>query len=145
MMKKQKGKLAMMMQKKIFSKFLIIILLNLSPSQIYAQEILSKDLEKAGIITECSFKLLNKTTSRSEDIILKKNDSIAIDSIDIKLHDFIISKPSERSEIKALIEISEHVSEIEKESIFKGWIFKSAPAINPLQHKTYDIIVTQCD
>ena len=129
----------------IFSRFAVILLLSLAASQAYAANISSQNISDAGIVTKCSFKLLNKTTSRAEDITLSKGESISIDSIDIKLHDFIISKPSEHPEIKTFIEISELISEIEKETIFNGWIFKTAPAINPLQHAIYDIIVVSCD
>jgi len=53
--------------------------------------------------------------------------------------------PEETPETTVFLTIRDtDIRDEDKARIFKGWMFASSPAINPLQHKIYDVWVIDC-
>lgn len=87
---------------------------------------------------------LDKVTARISLIPIARDEIKNFGSLDITMKSCFSKPPEEPPESVAFLKIDEQYNNQEREEIFKGWMFASSPAINPLQHSVYDIWLKEC-
>ncbi len=114
---------------------LFIGLLFLFSQKSYAETITGKAV---------SIQILDKVTSKIENITIDVGDSFIFGTIKIKV--FLCKKrpPEEVPEDFVLIRIFDETSLGKFEKIFQGWMISSSPSITPFEHPTYDVWVKDC-
>ena len=115
----------------IFSIFLFTL------SKAYS----SNDLEGSYTI----LKVLDKISSKNEEIRLKNKDEIRFKDLSIKSMKCSNSKFDDNPEIKAYIQVKDLTNQNKDNVfIFNDWMFSSSPSIRPFDHPVYDLWLTKC-
>ncbi len=116
----------------IFSIFLFTL------SKAYS----SNDLEGSYTI----LKVLDKISSKNEEIRLKNKDEIRFKDLSIKSMKCSNSKFDDNPEIKAYIQVKDLTNQNKDNVfIFNDWMFSSSPSIRPFDHPVYDIWLIGCN
>ena len=87
---------------------------------------------------------LDKITARISPLPIYKNKSVMFGSLKITMVSCFQKPPTEPPESTAYLIIEEQYTQEKSKEVFKGWMFASSPAINPLQHPVYDIWLKEC-
>jgi len=89
---------------------------------------------------------LDKITARISTLTAEVGKTSRYGTLELMVHACTFRPPTMPPENAALIEISsvDHKGLISDESIFKGWMFASSPALNALEHPVYDVSVLDC-
>ena len=88
---------------------------------------------------------LDKITGRATDIAAPVGVPVPLGSLMITVRFCHTVPPEEPPETTAFLQIDEkRPKEPTATRIFSGWIFASTPALNGLQHPTYDVWVITC-
>ena len=94
------------------------------------------------------FQGLDKITARIKTFEIKVGVTKKFGVLDITLQKCVYSRPLEEPESIAYINVvdksDKYLVDLDKESIFKGWIFASSPALNAMEHPVYDISLISC-
>ena len=90
-----------------------------------------------------SLRALDKVAARITDlkIPLNGNKKISFGTLDITAKTCKKRPPEEPPESAAFLEIKDRKT---VDTIFKGWMFASSPALSALEHPVYDIWVLGC-
>ncbi|MEM9469299.1 MAG: DUF2155 domain-containing protein [Pseudomonadota bacterium] len=88
---------------------------------------------------------LDKSTARTETFQAKVGSTIQYASLYIKIQACRKSKPLEKPENAAFLQVWEVPPGKKKsEWIFSGWMFASSPALSAMDHPVYDVWVLDC-
>ncbi len=87
---------------------------------------------------------INKITATVSSFNLKKNAKKNFGTLEIQLIKCWKAPAEQEPENKALLRISEQVTDEDKKEIFFGWMFSSSQALSALEHPVYDIAVKEC-
>ncbi len=85
--------------------------------------------------------ILNKITAEVEKFSLQLKESYLYAELRIYVIDCYNSKPYEKKETAAYLNIYNHNT---NNKIFNGWMIKSLPSVSSLEHPIYDIWVDEC-
>ena len=90
-------------------------------------------------------KVLDKISSKNEEIKLKNKDEIRFKDLLIKSMKCSNSKFDDNPEIKAYIQVKDLTNQ-NKDNVFvfNDWMFSSSPSIKPFDHAVYDIWLIGC-
>ena len=88
---------------------------------------------------------LDKVTARVSTIRIAVGNSTRFGSLDIIVRHCDKRPPEEAPESAAFLDISEVRAGEGAQSLFRGWMFASSPAISALEHPVYDIWVLDCE
>lgn len=94
--------------------------------------------------------LLNKRNNEQQDLVLKPGEAKRVGNVVVKLAACERTAPWERpQETGAFVQV--FVEERAKASdplvwhkVFSGWLFKTSPSLNVVQHPVYDVWVKDC-
>lgn len=92
---------------------------------------------------------LDKITGHARDYTLTVGRAARIGSLEVIARACTKAAPEETPEVKIYVEVFDHPparegEESERREVFHGWIFASSPALNALDHPTYDIWAVDC-
>lgn len=94
--------------------------------------------------------LLNKRNNITQDIVLKSGEARRIGNVVIRLATCERTLPWERpAETGAFVQVfveerADAESQLAWRKVFSGWLFKSAPSLNVVEHPVYDVWVKDC-
>ena len=88
--------------------------------------------------------ILDKITSRLENIEILVGKSIRFGSLQIEIFQCIKRPPEEVPEDFVLMRINDSISSNKFERVFQGWMISSSPAVTPFEHPTYDVWIKDC-
>jgi hypothetical protein len=94
--------------------------------------------------------LLNKRNNLSQDIVLKPGETRRVGNVVVKLASCERTLPWEKpADEGAFVQVfvEDRATAQEKlawHKIFSGWLFKNSPALNVVQHPTYDVWLKSC-
>ncbi len=100
--------------------------------------------DEDGIQRVAVLRALEKITARVVDIDAPVGVPVAFESLEITVQYCYRRPPEETPETTAFIQISDHRIEEDNGRVFSGWMFASSPALNPLDHATYDVWLIDC-
>lgn len=87
---------------------------------------------------------LDKITARVSTIDAPIGRSVRFGTLEIIVRHCDKRPPEETPESAAFVDIWETRRGQPTESLFRGWMFASSPALNALEHPVYDIWVLDC-
>jgi hypothetical protein len=87
---------------------------------------------------------VDKITGRTSTFSVLVGDTYHFGSLSILPYSCVAHPPEETPENKAFLDISETKPNKAPESVFRGWMFSSSPAISAMEHPVYDIWVLKC-
>jgi hypothetical protein len=92
---------------------------------------------------------LDKVTGHARDYTLTLGRSTRVGSLDVIARACSKTAPEETPEVRIYLEVfdtppAREGEESERREIFHGWMFASSPALNALEHPTYDIWAIDC-
>jgi hypothetical protein len=93
---------------------------------------------------------LDKTTGIAKDFVAPVGKHVKFGTLDVVSRACVKRPPEETPEVSAYLEISDtpyadaDKPTPEKKQMFSGWMFWSSPALNALQHPSYDVWVIDC-
>jgi hypothetical protein len=92
---------------------------------------------------------LDKITGHARDYTLTVGRPARIGSLEVIARSCSKAAPEETPEVTIYVEVFDHPAaregeESERREVFHGWIFASSPALNALDHPTYDIWAVDC-
>lgn len=88
---------------------------------------------------------LDKVTARVTTVRVAVGDSVRFGALDVIVRHCDKRPPEEAPESAAFLDISEVRQGQSTQSLFRGWMFASSPAISALEHPVYDIWVIDCE
>ncbi|MCP1335674.1 DUF2155 domain-containing protein [Futiania mangrovi] len=91
--------------------------------------------------TSATLRALDKVTTRITDIDLKVGETATFGALTIRLERCVVA---EGEGAKARLAIDYRTAQGETKRVFDGWMFSEMPALNPLEHPTYDVWVASC-
>jgi len=89
-------------------------------------------------------KALDKVTARVSKITIKIGETANFGALTINLSACYFTLPEDPPESAAHLTIEEENPSEKSNYVFKGWMFSSSPALNPLEHPVYDVWVLRC-
>ena len=92
---------------------------------------------------------LDKVTGHARDYTLTVGRAARIGTLEVIARACTKAAPEETPEVKIYVEVFDHPparegEESDRREVFHGWIFASSPALNALDHPTYDIWAVDC-
>lgn len=87
---------------------------------------------------------LDKITGRAIEINAPADVPVRFGTLIITLRYCYTVPPEEPPETTAFLQIDETVPGAAPKRLFSGWMFASTPALNALEHPTYDVWVITC-
>ncbi len=88
---------------------------------------------------------LDKVTARVSTVRVAVGSSVRFGPLDVIARHCDKRSPEETPESAAFLDISEVRQGQAAQSLFRGWMFASSPAISALEHPVYDIWVIDCE
>lgn len=88
--------------------------------------------------------VLDKITSRLENINIAVGDTIDYGTLEIKIYSCLKRPPEEIPEDFVLLKIYDKIDLENKKLYYQGWMISSSPSVTPFEHPTYDIWVNDC-
>ena len=90
------------------------------------------------------FRGLDKITGRARDIDAPVGVPVKFGTLTLTVQYCHTVPPEEPPETTAFVQIDENVPGAKPKRMFSGWMFASSPALNGLEHPTYDVWVVTC-
>jgi hypothetical protein len=87
---------------------------------------------------------LDKVTGRVRTLEAPIDREVAFGALSIVARACRKRPPEEPPESAAFLEIAERQAGEQVQTLFRGWMFASAPAVSALDHAVYDIWVLDC-
>ncbi len=116
--------------------------------QITTEEALAAPVPDAdGIQRIAVLRALDKITARVVDMDAPVGVPVRFESLEITVQYCHRRPPEETPETTAFMQILDHrlaTEGEELEPVFSGWMFASSPALNALDHPTYDVWLIDC-
>ena len=113
---------------------LIIILFGVHEAQ-------ARQLDPLDVAT---LRLLDKATARVEEREVEVGKAFLFGPLHILVQACRQTSPEERPEAAAFLEINEFKPGQPEQTVFRGWMFASNPALSALEHPVYDVWLTFC-
>ena len=88
--------------------------------------------------------ILDKVTSKVEEINIRTNNSIQFGSLVIEILTCYKNPPEEIPEDFVLLKIFDEINNLSNSLIYQGWMISSSPSITPLEHPIYDLWLKDC-
>lgn len=121
------------------NRFTVIVALALAaPSLAWAQQTPDLSLDVAVL------QGLDKVTARVVTIEAPVGEPVHFGTLEVIARTCKKSRPEERPESAAFLDIWELREHGPAQSIFRGWMFASSPALSAMEHPVYDIRVLDC-
>ena len=98
--------------------------------------------QRADTVDAATLRFLDRTTGQRADIVIRKGQVLELGQIQVSLSECRYPESAISQDAYALLTIRDQ--EI-GEDIFSGWMVASAPALNALEHRRYDIWVLRCN
>ncbi|MGE3303948.1 MAG: DUF2155 domain-containing protein [Hyphomonadaceae bacterium] len=95
-------------------------------------------------------RVLDKTSGAARDIGAPVGRAVSFETLRITARACQKKPPEDVPEVKAYLEIDDRPlidagqPKAAETMIFSGWMFASSPALNALEHPTYDVWVIDC-
>lgn len=93
---------------------------------------------------------LDKTTGMAKDFVAPVGKMVRFHTLEVLARSCVKRPPEETPEAAAYLEIFDSPvadadkAAAEKHEIFSGWMYWSSPALNALEHPSYDVWVIDC-
>ncbi|WP_135077634.1 DUF2155 domain-containing protein [Terasakiella sp. SH-1] len=87
---------------------------------------------------------LDKVTARVSRLEARVGDFIKFGNLEIVARTCDKRPPTETPESAAFLDIAEVKPGEPANEVFRGWMFASSPALNPMEHPVYDVWVLDC-
>jgi len=87
---------------------------------------------------------LDKVTGRAIDINAPAGVPVRFGTLTLTMRTCYTVPPEEPPETSAFLQIDETLPGAASKRMFSGWMFASTPALNALEHPTYDVWVITC-
>ena len=92
---------------------------------------------------------LDKVTGHARDYTLTLGRATRVGSLEVIARACSKTAPEETPEVRIYLQVFDNPpvregEESERRQIFSGWMFASSPALNALEHPTYDIWAIDC-
>lgn len=100
--------------------------------------------DEFGVQRIATIRALDKITARVRDIEAPIGVPVHFESFEIIVRTCHKRPPEETPETTAFVQITDHRHDGEDAQIFSGWMFASSPALNPVEHPTYDVWLIDC-
>jgi len=97
-----------------------------------------------GVKRMAVMRALDKITGRTTDINAPAGVPVRFGSLIITAQYCYTVPPEQPPETTAFVQIDEAKPGIPVKRLFSGWMFASTPALNALEHPTYDVWVITC-
>src|SRR5690348_1601252 len=97
-----------------------------------------------GVKRMAVFRGLDKITGRARDIDAPVGVPVKFGTLTLTVDYCHTVPPEEPPETTAFVQIDEDQPGGKPKRLFSGWMFASTPALNALEHPTYDVWVTTC-
>ncbi len=97
-----------------------------------------------GVKRMAVLRALDKITGRTTDINAPAGVPVRYGSLIITAQYCYTVPPEEPPETTAFLQIDEEKPGQAQQRLFSGWMFASSPALNALEHPTYDVWVITC-
>jgi hypothetical protein len=94
--------------------------------------------------------LLNKRNNISQDLVMKPGESRRVGNVVVRLSACEKtapweSDPEEGAFVQVLVRERKDVnSDFAWHTVFSGWLFRNAPAVNVVEHPVYDVWIKSC-
>jgi len=88
--------------------------------------------------------LLDKVTARTSMVAVPVGGATEFGTLSIAVARCMRRPPEEPAEAAAWITVSDSRAGQDAAPSFRGWMFATSPALNPLQHPVYDVRVVAC-
>lgn len=88
---------------------------------------------------------LDKITARTWSFAAPVGTPVRFGTLEITVWACKKRPPEEPPESAAFMTIVDHRPDQQPVQIFRGWMFASQPALSPLEHPVYDIVVLDCE
>ncbi|MGB0683536.1 MAG: DUF2155 domain-containing protein [Magnetovibrionaceae bacterium] len=88
---------------------------------------------------------LDKVTGRVSTLKVPVGDVARFGNLEIIARTCDKRPPVEPPESAAFLDIWGPKDSLPDASLFRGWMFASSPALNPLEHPVYDVWVLDCE
>ncbi len=88
--------------------------------------------------------LLDKVTARTKMQAVPVGQATEFGTLRIAVARCLRRPPEEPAEAAAWITVNEAASPATAPPAFRGWMFATSPALNPLEHPVYDVRVVAC-
>ena len=111
---------------------------------IFASVLLLTARAEAATYATAVLQGLDKITARVSTIDAPIGRSVRFGTLEIIVRQCDKRPPEETPESAAFVDIWEMRRGQSTESLFRGWMFASSPALNALEHPVYDIWVLDC-
>jgi hypothetical protein len=97
-----------------------------------------------GVRRMAVFRGLDKITGRARDVEAPVGVPVKFGTLTLTVQTCHTVPPEEPPETTAFVQIDENLPGAKPKRMFSGWMFASTPALNALEHPTYDVWVTNC-
>ena len=97
-----------------------------------------------GVKRMAVLRALDKISGRTTDIDAPAGVPVTYGSLTITAQYCYTVPPEEPPETTAFVQIDESKPKEPSKRLFSGWMFASSPALNGLEHPTYDVWVITC-
>ncbi len=88
---------------------------------------------------------LDKITARVSKIEAPLGEEVRFGTLKIVVRTCKKSRPTELPEVTAFLEVTDQRPDAKQaETVFKGWMFASSPAVSAIEHPVYDVWVIDC-
>lgn len=87
---------------------------------------------------------LDKITARVSTLTIPVGGKAWFGTLEIFVDTCQKRPPEETPESTAFLRIIDHRAQQEPVTVYSGWMFASSPALHPLEHAVYDVIVLDC-
>lgn len=87
---------------------------------------------------------LDKITARVSTLTVPVGNKAWFGTLEIFVDTCQKRPPEETPESAAFLRIIDHRPEQEPVPVYSGWMFASSPALHPLEHAVYDVVVLDC-
>ena len=87
---------------------------------------------------------LDKITGRATDVSAPAGVPVRFGTLTLTMRTCYTVPPEEPPETSAFLQIDETLPGAPLKRMFSGWMFASTPALNALEHPTYDVWVITC-
>lgn len=104
-----------------------------------------KKTEEAAEYDAAVLRSLNKVTAKSQAFDTPVGTTIRFGTLEVAVHRCWKSRPEERPENAALLEVTELKPGESPQRVFLGWMFSSSPGLSGLEHPVYDVTLIACE
>jgi hypothetical protein len=109
-----------------------------------APAIIDAKPDAQGVKRMAVFRGLDKITGRARDINAPVGVPVKFGTLTLTVQTCHTVPPEEPPETTAFVQIDEDEAGGKVKRMFSGWMFASTPALNALEHPTYDVWVINC-